>query len=285
MAVDAQPQPSPEWDESQCTAALAHLERLQAQLDDLRLTIPRVIRPFTAPPAPSMYRAFSDNLTASQNDIKAFRTQWHSQDTQSVLDHARKSLARNKDLSKSAEVGKYGWVEKERKERERGKKMLKEKESGTGVGEGERLGEGDVGRILDEWKTRKGYEKIGLKREDGDKDLTITFVAGSWKHRFHILIQQEETGSHKLHVECLGTGATQLAITRCMMARPKLNDLRYLLDMIAAYKTVKGTTCAKCGNMLDSHALGTVARRSRDVVDTEGKTEVVWEAFHESCLG
>jgi hypothetical protein len=54
--------------------------------------------------------------------------------------------------------------------------------------------------------------------------------------------------------------------------------------MVAAYKTVKGTTCAKCENMLDSQAIGTVARRSRDVIDGEGTTEVVWEAFHEGCV-
>lgn len=55
--------------------------------------------------------------------------------------------------------------------------------------------------------------------------------------------------------------------------------------MIAAYKTVKGTCCAKCGKMLDGAALGTTARRSKQVVGVNESLETTWEALHESCLG
>jgi len=54
--------------------------------------------------------------------------------------------------------------------------------------------------------------------------------------------------------------------------------------MITAYKTVKGTSCAKCGRLLDDLALTPTGRRSKRIAATKETTETVWEAFHESCL-
>jgi hypothetical protein len=55
--------------------------------------------------------------------------------------------------------------------------------------------------------------------------------------------------------------------------------------MVAAYKTVKGTSCAKCAKLLDHAAMTPTARRSKPVPGTNESTETVWEALHESCLG
>lgn len=260
MATNA-PEPTTAWDESQCTAALAHLERLKTQIDSLRLTIPRIIEPFTSPPTPAMFRAFSDNLTTVQTEVKGFKTEWNSQETRTVLEHASNSLKQDGDLSRSAEVAKYGWVDRESREKKRGKKAVEQKE--VGGGPGERLGEGDIGKIVDEWKGKEGHEKIGLKRENGDKDLTvgictcvgglietdwrvqISFVAGSWKHRFHVVITQKENEAHKIDVECLGTRATELAITGCIKARPKANDLRYLLVCSRPFHNHPGKTAIR----------------------------------------
>jgi hypothetical protein len=54
--------------------------------------------------------------------------------------------------------------------------------------------------------------------------------------------------------------------------------------MIAAYKTVKGTSCAKCERLLDDRAMAPIARRSKQLATANGTTEIVWEALHESCL-
>ncbi|KAF2645085.1 hypothetical protein P280DRAFT_514538 [Massarina eburnea CBS 473.64] len=278
-----QPQLAAAWDEAQLTSALAHLERLQSQLDSLRFTIPRVLQPFHAPPTPSLFRAFSDNLTASQNDIKDFRKQWQNHDTQTVFQYKRDSLKKDGNLSLKGrggvdveEVKKYGWVDREAR--------MKQREGQNGVEkavESEVLGQADINKIVAEWKG--GLEKIAVESKDGDKDLTIMLIASSLRLHFQVLVTQEENGSYKLNAECLGTDVTRLAITRCIKTRPKTNDLRYLLDMIVAYKTVRGTSCFKCERMLDGHAMWTVGRRSREVVG-EGKTEVVWEALHEGCL-
>jgi hypothetical protein len=54
--------------------------------------------------------------------------------------------------------------------------------------------------------------------------------------------------------------------------------------MIAAYKTVKGNSCAKCGSLLDNRALPPTARRSKQVAAANDTTDTVWQAYHESCL-
>jgi hypothetical protein len=54
--------------------------------------------------------------------------------------------------------------------------------------------------------------------------------------------------------------------------------------MIAAYKTVKGASCAKCGKLLDNATLVPTARRSKQVIGANDSSEIVWEAFHEGCL-
>jgi hypothetical protein len=55
--------------------------------------------------------------------------------------------------------------------------------------------------------------------------------------------------------------------------------------MIAAYKTVKGTSCARCKGLLDNTAMTPTARRSKQADAANDTTHTVWEAFHESCLG
>jgi len=53
--------------------------------------------------------------------------------------------------------------------------------------------------------------------------------------------------------------------------------------MIAAYKLVKGTSCAKCGKSLDSTMMKPIARRSKQVAITNESAENVWQALHENC--
>ncbi len=45
----------------------------------------------------------------SADDMKDFRESWTSQQTQDLFARSRQSLSANSDLSKSAEVAKYGW--------------------------------------------------------------------------------------------------------------------------------------------------------------------------------
>ncbi|PVI01396.1 hypothetical protein DM02DRAFT_641908 [Periconia macrospinosa] len=273
------PGTDPAWDEAQCTSALAQLERLQAQIDDLRLTIPRLVEPFYSPPTPSVFRAYKENIATSQNDMKKLKSQWKNPQVEKIFTYSKHSFQENGDLSKSSEVPRYGWVDMEEKLQEATQKGDKEKEAESD--QGMDVSQEDIRKIVDEWKARN--DKIKFQGQDGYHDFKISFVSDSLVLKFHVTITQELNGVQKLRAVCLGTKEPALAITRCINTRPHPNDLSYLLDMIAAYKTVKGTKCAKCGEMFDSQVLGTVARRSREVVDGE-KTNVEWEAFHEHCL-
>jgi hypothetical protein len=55
-------------------------------------------------------------------------------------------------------------------------------------------------------------------------------------------------------------------------------------NMIAAYKTVKGTTCAKCGKFYDVESMRPTARRYKKSDGSDEGAAPVWEALHESCL-
>ncbi|KAF2241601.1 hypothetical protein BU26DRAFT_174172 [Trematosphaeria pertusa] len=279
-----QPDAGAGWDEAQCIAALAQLERLKTQLDDLRLAIPRVVEPFYSPPTPAMFRAFKQGVIGSQNEIKSFRNQWHDQDTQAIFDHARKSMGQNPDLSASAQVQQYGWIEKESREKEA---ALLRKDGAQEAEEAQvALTQEDISRILDDF--HKTYPNLNLTTENGNHNIMIQFVSTSAsaasRLRFRVIIEQKANGQHKLNAECLGTADPSPAITRCIASRPQANDLKYLLDMIAAYKTVKGTSCAKCKKMFDNEMIAPAARRSKQVTDANETSETVWEAFHEGCL-
>ncbi|KAF1842484.1 uncharacterized protein K460DRAFT_409892 [Cucurbitaria berberidis CBS 394.84] len=275
--TDLAAQPGPGWDEAQCTAALAHLEQLQAQLDDLRLAIPRVIEPFQRPPNPATFKLYAQGVVGSQNDLKNLHEAWRSPETQRTLEQVKLSLTKNADLAASASIPSHGWVERERREGV----LKKENRSETVEDFGNILTDEDIAGIVVGFQ--KTYTNIKLETRDENCSISTRFVSGAVMLKFHISIEREANGRYKLNAECLGTTEPWQAITRCIASRPQVNDLKYLLDMIAAYKTVKGTSCAKCKKLLDNSLLTPTARRSKKVAGDS--PELVWEALHEGCLG
>ncbi|ORY14804.1 hypothetical protein BCR34DRAFT_478993 [Clohesyomyces aquaticus] len=282
--AEAAGQPAVVWDEAQCNAALAHVERLQGQLDNLRLAIPRIIEPFSSEQATStdVFKGFKQALIGSQNDLKSFRVQWHTPEYQSILVHARKSYSANPDLSASAQVPRYGWIQSEIAEKKALAGNLSGLEEPQEIATG--LGKEDIALILDEFCNTYPDIRVGMK--DDNHEIMIKFEVDDLRLKFRVTIDtQANGGRHNLNAECLGTNKLFPVMTRCISTRPYANDLKYLLDMIAAYKTVKSTTCAKCSRLNDGSALIPVARRSKQNKESGGNTETVWEAFHESCLG
>ncbi|KAJ4349980.1 uncharacterized protein N0V89_008601 [Didymosphaeria variabile] len=166
---------SADYDEAQCIAALAQLERMKHQLDDLRLTLPRIVEPFHLPSKPPMFHAFKDNLIKAQRDMKTFRSQWHGQETQSILEHARKSATVNPDLSAGVQVQQYGWIEKEEKEREAANisRDGEERAEDTSI----RVTQEERERVVEQW--RKTYPSIKMVEKNEGKQLLIPFVADS----------------------------------------------------------------------------------------------------------
>lgn len=141
------------------------------QLDYLRLTIPRVVEPFSSrvTNGPVLYQAFKNATIGSQNDIKAFRSQWQDQEIQSILEHAQESLKKDSDLSAGAQVPRYGWREIVLKEKEASRRrkdgMHKSRDSETG------LSEDEIKRIVEEFRT--AHTNIRVSTKDDNRVIQV----------------------------------------------------------------------------------------------------------------
>ncbi|KAF2852852.1 hypothetical protein T440DRAFT_355142, partial [Plenodomus tracheiphilus IPT5] len=248
-------QPGAGWDEAQCTSALAQLERLQAQIDDLRLAIPRIVEPFHQPFTSTTFKLYAQGALSSQNGIKDLSEQWKSLENQNTFEHVRKSYASSSDLSASALTPPHGWRERERNKTDSIPNGHDESVEDTGAN----LNNEDVSRIVVEFQ--KQHPDIQVNIQDDNQNIFIQLISNSTKLQFAILVERDTDGRHKLTSDCLGQKEPFRAITRCIASRPKANDLEHLLDMIAAYKTVKPTICAKCARPLDHTMLLPTARR------------------------
>ncbi|KAK4547796.1 hypothetical protein LTR36_000754 [Oleoguttula mirabilis] len=100
------------WEAPQLEEALARLERLQQQLDGLRSSIPSLVTPLLRPNASKahMFAEVAKSAVQSTDDLKAFRDNWTSGQTQQILARSKESLDGDGDLSKADGVARYGWA-------------------------------------------------------------------------------------------------------------------------------------------------------------------------------
>lgn len=276
--ADASSQSGAGWDESQCTAALAQLEQLQSQIDELRLAVPRIIEPFHQPFTPSTFKSYAQGAFSSQNGIKALSDQWKSSETQNVFEHVKKSYAANQDLSGSMSIPSHGW-----RGRERNKIVPKMSGNGDGVEILETdISDEDISRTLDDF--RKRHPNIKVEIQDNNSNILVRFVSGSVTLVFNIGIERHAKGGHKLSAECVGSTQLSQAITRCLALQSKGKDLEYILYMIVAYKSMTPASCAKCAKIFDRTMLPPAARRRKQNATTDGPLDSTWEAVHEGCI-
>jgi len=136
------------------------------------MTIPRVLTPFYSPPTPALYREFKDGLLASQVEIKSFRNKFQGQETQGIIDHARRRVKADGDMSKSGEVQQYGWIERKERRGENAKK-------GPGIDVAAHvepaLTDEEIGKIVGEWRARN--ERVGVVEKDGGRDLLVCVLS------------------------------------------------------------------------------------------------------------
>ncbi|KAH7138987.1 hypothetical protein B0J11DRAFT_32084 [Dendryphion nanum] len=283
MAPIAAPQQSNTgWDEARCESALAKLESLQEAVDALRLVIPRVVTPLETPLSPAeLFALYKKAINEGQSNLKSFGERWQSEDIQDIFAYAQASYDANKDLSTSDQVDQFDW-----QQREADKMLARPSNRDRIQGLSEMPGgwsQNEIGVALEEFRKANPLIKVATKEDN--RSMMIHLVAGDLKMRFHVVLSQDANDRGKLDVTCLGAAEPSTTITRCMSSRPRANDLKYLLDMIAAYKRISGS-CAKCKKYLDNTALFPTARRSKQVTNAEGKDapETIWEAFHEACL-
>ena len=86
----------------------------------LRLSLPRVMEVLTSQSfsGAAMFNTYKKNVVDSQKGINSLRTQWHSQEIQSIFEHTTQSLSKDDDLTPSAKIERWGWVDNQTKEKE-----------------------------------------------------------------------------------------------------------------------------------------------------------------------
>lgn len=79
----------------------------------LRATIPSLISPLARPNTTKAeaFGALKKSAVAAVTDVKAFRSQWSSQQTQQILARAKDSESQDHDLSAGRDIPVYGWTE------------------------------------------------------------------------------------------------------------------------------------------------------------------------------
>ncbi|CAK3918514.1 Hypothetical predicted protein [Lecanosticta acicola] len=107
--ADATSQPA--WNAVQYEAALAHLYKLQEQIESLRDAIPSVVRPLTRPITnkPQAYAQIKKAAVGATDELNAFRENWMSEKTQSLLVRSKESYEKDDDLGKANQVARWGW--------------------------------------------------------------------------------------------------------------------------------------------------------------------------------
>ncbi|KAF2747378.1 hypothetical protein M011DRAFT_402736 [Sporormia fimetaria CBS 119925] len=274
-------QPSEPWDEAQCKAALAQLETLQQQLDNLRLTVHRMTKPLSKPPTdkPLLFSQYKQAAVGSQNSLRAFRAQWLGEDVQSLFRYSRESAQANPDLNASSQLPRYGW--KRRADASHGSAGAKQSGENGSLSSDAITNNDDMGRAIEAIRQEDPHVKV--QTADDNRDITISFMAETTFLKFHITLKRDANGQDKLKAECLRPTTLSDDITRSIETRERPHDFRYLLDMILAYKTIEGKTCAKCGKAADQRGHLPTARRAKGITTDEEKT-LAWKAFHRGCL-
>lgn len=270
------------WDEARCIDALATLEKLQDQVDELRHIVTNLTAPFLATQSSpeALGRDFKQTAITEAKRLQTFERTWKSRDVQDILAHATLSLKDNPDLSKGAGVARYGWVdvaEKQQKPAKSKEKKLRGKDSDAE----DRIDAASIPSIVNTFKEAHPNFKVDL---ESGRIITITFRVPSMVLTFKITCNIDSENKASFLVECPGNMPLFSAITRCIASRPKPNDISYLLDMIAAYTNTRTAKCTKCGKLLDNAALSPAARRSKKTANGDGNKQITWEPIHEGCL-
>lgn len=182
----------------------------------------------------TLFSVYKKAVVGSQNNIKTFRTQWHSPEIQTIFEHGKQSLNDNPDLSESASVLRYGWKQsldarpKAAPPKKRRHSLIEDEPA--------HVGEGDLGSIVEGFRNK--YQQIKVETKDNGHDIRIQLMTAGTRLKFHIVVGQGPNNKGKLRAECLGTTKLQTAVSRSIASRPQANDLEYLLvNIIICYST------------------------------------------------
>ncbi|KAF2232456.1 hypothetical protein EV356DRAFT_534571 [Viridothelium virens] len=270
------------WDEDQCHAALGRLEQLRDQLDELRLSIPAIIEPLTTTGinAQEHFRRFKEAAQSEHSRHDRFRATWHSGPIAEALEYTSLSRKQGQTRPNGVRLPKYGWND-DHDPINRGTDKQEEVNGDSNGSPGSQTE--DTESVVKAFQQR--HPECHIDSYISEQKIQIAVPAPLGPISFTIKKRERpQNEGPRWDVECLGSMTLYLAITRCLASRPNGNDLNYTLEMIAAYKDARRAPCMTCGKMVDKTMQTAPARRSKTVKTEDGKSQDVWEAFHEGCL-
>lgn len=127
----------------------------------------------------AMFNTYKKNVVDSQKGIISLKSQWNSQELQSIFEHTTQSLSKDDDLTPSAKVERWGWVDNQIKEKE----AARRKSDGVQKPEDKfiNLTNEDVMREIQEFQTVHPNVKI-LTKDDNQDLLVRTYTSCDSSH-------------------------------------------------------------------------------------------------------
>ncbi|KKY21228.1 putative mediator complex subunit med27 [Diplodia seriata] len=152
-----------DWDEAHLVEALAALEQLQDQMDELRSIVPNLTAPFlVSQDSPeALSRDFKQAAIAEAKRLQAFERKWKSEDVQDILAHAAQSVKVNPDLTKGATITRYGWVDMAEKQQKPAKSKEK-KSRGKGGDADDQTGSSSIEPTVTAFKEAHPNFQVGV---------------------------------------------------------------------------------------------------------------------------
>jgi hypothetical protein len=133
----------------------------------MRSSVTQVVGPFTLPPSPETYKLYAQGIMGVQNDIRNLNENWKNPEIQDLFNHTSKSYSANTDLSASASIPVYGWIERELRERKSKKSSRSENTDEISTV----FTDEDVSRIIADFRTT--YPNIKLDLQDDNRTISV----------------------------------------------------------------------------------------------------------------
>ncbi|KAF3193951.1 hypothetical protein TWF225_008142 [Orbilia oligospora] len=260
-------------EETTLVSALSLLHQMHQKLALLRESIPHMVQPImkaSAYPTPeTLFDEFSKRTLKASEDLVDF-TKLVS-DGRWVFDKASTSRRENgdeggevkrwkssaplphylKDIAEGSEaVGKDKEAKKKEEEEKKEKKRLeaeRSKERELEIAEVKEFESEDVRRgIIEEFKKEHGDLEITAEEDGKVLKVAIPKPVGL---TFSIDIPQPTAESNRYTVSLPTSSYLHILVLRSITTRPNAGSLKYLLDMVATYKTIYKTKCNKCNKL------------------------------------
>ncbi|EWC44422.1 hypothetical protein DRE_06790 [Drechslerella stenobrocha 248] len=268
-AVTGAPEDPEAAEESSLLSALTLLHQMHQKLTLLRESIPHMVQPImkagSYSTSEALFEDFSKRTLKASEDLVEFTTL--VSDEKWVFEKAstsRKDGAENGEVRRwksSAPVPVYlkealadaaarGKTNLKEEEEEREKKRAAAaagKEREVPIEEVlEMEGEEARERIVEEFRTEHG--DIEITPDDDGKIIKIG-LPKALNLTFSIEFPDISSESNRYVVTLPVSSYLHMLILRSVTTRPNSGSLKYLLDMLATYKTIYTTKCSKCGKL------------------------------------